>query len=205
MSRFCNSVVDIFGHCCGSSRSGHSKKDSLSYHCDSTDFDDGPCNNIIMTAKARRPVSSSTDPINNNHHTVKGSLQQHLHRYPMLQQEQLQRSAASAFPSFGFLPSNKNCDLDAQVIPPPRPPPPKAVVAAVPPQNVSVIKVKSGNLVTEIQDKLFDGLMKIFSETLESLVFVVCPVGSVYWVVCNSQKKATTSSEKSLSVLFVSV
>ena len=143
-----------------------------------------------MTAKARRPVPASTDPINNNHHhTVKGSYQHH--HYPMSQQEQLQRSAVSAFPTFGFLPSNKNYGLDSQVTslssPPPRPPPPKPV--AVLPQNVSVIKAKSGNLVTEIQDKLFDGLMKIFSETLESLVFVVCPVGSVYWVVCNSQKK----------------
>jgi hypothetical protein len=29
------------------------------------------------------------------------------------------------------------------------------------------------------QDKLFDGLMKIVSDTLESLAFVLCPVGSV--------------------------
>lgn len=43
-------------------------------------------------------------------------------------------------------------------------------------------KVKTsigGTLVTSVQDKLFDGLMKVFSDTLESLVFVLCPVGSV--------------------------
>ena len=47
---------------------------------------------------------------------------------------------------------------------------------SVPPSN------NNGIVVTGVPDKLFDGLMKIVSDTLESLVFVLCPVGSVQLV-----------------------
>ncbi|CAG7820951.1 unnamed protein product [Allacma fusca] len=137
MSRFYDSFVDVLSHCCGHRRERR-HSDRLSYHCDATDFDDGPAK--VMRAKGRLDVLTP-DPVNNNQNSVKGY---HLHHQRNL------------FPPIGA--ANKRYGLETS-------------------DNESVMKVSTGNLMTEVQDKLYDGLMKIFSETLESLVFVMCPVG----------------------------
>lgn len=141
MSRILRSFLKVLNQCFGSRKT--SRANSLSYNCDSFDFDDGPCGG--MTSRK----TPETVPFNLASKSCEGT-------------RGIIKKRNSGFRS--------NAESSANQ-------PPKKRVRVLRESYSSIHFTKHFR---DAPSGLFDGLMNFLFDVLESLVFVLCPVGSVF-------------------------